>query len=142
MWGWDMTVESQAEPALWKTAIALPIVLVVWTVVSSFVSVVTGLINELFSDQSELLTNFWCQVVGGGCGIYAAKWICDRWLKPYSHHVLFMFVVLCAVGILALQYYVLHEPLMTERTLDSLGNSGASIALSYYVFWRNQPLEE
>ena len=129
-----------SEPVLWKTALAIIAAIAVSAIVSSLVAIVMGLVNLAFQNFSEWFTDLWEQIVGGALGVYAARLVCDRLLKPYSRHVVFTVLVLLIVGAVATQYYVFHG---TQWELITQGaNAISTTVAAYFLFWRGDSIQD
>ena len=131
---------EESDPVLWKTGAAAVVALVVWAIVSSIVSILSALGNLLTTDLREGVIDFWAQFIGGGVGVYSARVVCDKFLKPYSKHVIFMLFLVVCIGIVVIQFYMLHYPLVAPRMIAAYANGASSIAIAYIAFWKNEPL--
>jgi hypothetical protein len=132
--------KSDYAPTLWKTTLAVVISVVLASVVSSFVSIVLGLIDIIFRGYGEWLSDIWEQVVGGVIGVYAARRVCDRYLEPYSKHVVFVVISIGIVSVVISQYYLGY--LSDLRLITQSANAIATCVSAYFMFWRGTELPD
>jgi hypothetical protein len=131
---------SAVEPVLWKTALAIIAAIVIAAVVSSVIAILMGIVNALFNPDMHFFNDIWEQIVGGSLGVYAARFVCDRFLQPYSRHVVFTVIALLTIGIIAFSYFALYLRgwvLVTESA-----NAIAMIVAAYILFWQGAPTDD
>ena len=131
---------SGPEPVLWKTALAVIVSIVASSIISSIVAIVMGIVNLIFQNHSEWFRNMLEQLVGGALGVYAAVFICNRFLNPYSKHVVFTVLVIVIVSAVVAEYYIFHGT--QWRLATQTANAVSTTIAAYIFFWRGVPIDD
>ena len=125
----------QSEPVLWKTLFATVMSLVITAVVSSVLAIILGLTHFVY-DGIDWFTDIWGQILGGAMGVYAACSACDRFVRPYSGHVVFIILVIIMMASVIFEDY--YFPKSTWLMITHAGNAIAITVVAYLMFWRGE----
>ena len=99
-----------------------------------------GLANLAFQNYSEWFSDILEQLIGGALGVYAARFVCDRILNPYSRHVVFLALVLAVVSAVLGEHYVFHGT--QWRLATQTANAISTTVAAYFLFWRGVQIDD
>jgi hypothetical protein len=118
---------------VWKTAAAIIVALVVWSVVSVLVGALIFIIERILTETRPGIIGFSAAIIAGAAGVDAARKVCDKWPASYFRKALFVaFVVFAVLATLAELFLLpLHWGQITVAA-----QLIAMVVTAYVEFWQ------
>jgi hypothetical protein len=123
---------SRSASAL-QTIGAVPLVLVIWSIVSTLASAIWFFMNNVLTLIRPEVLGFFSNIIGGIFGVVAAGFATEKWLPCSSGKAVAVAFYLLGVTIIATEWLFLRS--VGHPIVVSAG-AVATIWTAHHVFWR------